>query len=74
VADPRRPEPGRSAPGCTSPRTVKYHLGKVFAKLAASFRNQLDGVLPRDPAPRLAGLGLATGTVPLADTSAGLPV
>jgi len=55
-------------------RTVKYHLGKVFAMLAASFRNQLDRVLPRDPAPRLAGPGLATGTVPLADTSAGLPV
>ncbi len=45
----------------------------IFAKLAASSRNQLDRVLPGDRAPRLAGPGLATGTVPLADTSAGLP-
>jgi DNA-binding CsgD family transcriptional regulator len=33
-----------------SPRTVKYHLGKVFAKLAISSRGQLDRVLPGDPA------------------------
>ncbi len=29
-----------------SPRTVEYHLHKVFAKLAISSRNQLDGSLP----------------------------
>jgi len=28
-----------------SPRTVEYHLHKVFAKLAISSRNQLHGVL-----------------------------
>jgi DNA-binding CsgD family transcriptional regulator len=31
-----------------SPRTVQYHLHKVFAKLAISSRNQLHGVLPGD--------------------------
>jgi DNA-binding CsgD family transcriptional regulator len=33
-----------------SARTVQYHLGKVFAKLAISSRGQLDQVLARDPA------------------------
>jgi DNA-binding CsgD family transcriptional regulator len=33
-----------------SSRTVQYHLGQVFAKLAISSRSQLDRVLPGDPA------------------------
>jgi DNA-binding CsgD family transcriptional regulator len=33
-----------------SPRTVQYHLSKVFAKLAISSRSQLDRVLPTDQA------------------------
>ena len=33
-----------------SPRTVQYHLGKVFAKLAISSRAQLDQALASDPA------------------------
>jgi DNA-binding CsgD family transcriptional regulator len=33
-----------------SARTVQYHLGKVFAKLAISSRGQLDQVLAGDPA------------------------
>ena len=32
-----------------SPRTVQYHLHKVFAKLDISSRNQLQQALPSDP-------------------------
>ena len=31
-----------------SPRTVQYHLRKIFIKLGISSRAQLDGVLPDD--------------------------
>ena len=34
----------------TSPRTIQYPLRKVFIKLDISSRNELDHVLPRDPA------------------------
>jgi DNA-binding NarL/FixJ family response regulator len=41
------PEIGRAA--VTSPRTVQYHLHKVFAKLDITSRNQLGRALPGDP-------------------------
>jgi DNA-binding NarL/FixJ family response regulator len=31
-------------PGCSSVRSVQYHLGNVFAKLGISSRSQLDRV------------------------------
>jgi len=33
-----------------SPRTVEYHLHKVFTKLSINSRHQLAGVLERSPA------------------------
>jgi DNA-binding CsgD family transcriptional regulator len=37
-----------------SPRTVEYHLHKVFGKLGISSRNQLQSALPREPIAELA--------------------
>src|ERR687891_244657 len=36
-----------------SPRTVEYHLHKVFSKLGISSRNQLERAFPREPTPSL---------------------
>jgi DNA-binding CsgD family transcriptional regulator len=38
-----------------SPRTVEYHLHKVFNKLNISSRSQLEDALPREPTAVLAG-------------------
>ena len=65
-----------------SARTVQYHLGKVFAKLAISSRGQLDRALASDPAatrpaqlvapPAVGALRALTGQSrwPLADANA----
>jgi DNA-binding CsgD family transcriptional regulator len=50
----RLPRDGLSNPQISvrlfiSPRTVRYHLTKVFAKLGISSRSQLDRFLPGDP-------------------------
>jgi DNA-binding NarL/FixJ family response regulator len=31
-----------------SPRTVEYHLHKVFSRVGITSRNQLDGALPQE--------------------------
>jgi DNA-binding CsgD family transcriptional regulator len=36
-----------------SPRTVEYHLHRVFSKLGISSRNQLERAFPREPTPSL---------------------
>ena len=47
-----------------SPRTVEYHLHKVFTKLAISSRTQLDGVLPNDSRSRRPYSALANAGKP----------
>lgn len=44
-----------------SPRTVQYHLRKVFIKLGIRSGTQLDGVLPRDATTRPAAVARRPG-------------
>jgi len=67
------PEPGDRRPAVLQRAHGQVLPGQGLRQARRQLRNQFDRVLAGDPAPRLAGPGLATGTVPLADTSAGLP-
>jgi hypothetical protein len=50
AARPRRPlQPRDRQPAVISPRTVEYHLHKLFAKLGISSRGELDRVLAGAP-------------------------
>jgi hypothetical protein len=52
---PRRPvDPEIGARQFISPRTVEYHLHKLFGKLDISSRTQCESALPREPMSELA--------------------